>query len=175
MRSMLMLMAAAIMSVAGLSVAQAGYKEKEFTKATWEEIRKERARYYVDAPSVYYNGFVFKRLVTQDGKPNACYTGNMLYGGQTKKCMKWVSRGEDRDECVKYSIVDLWAPLSGTRQVCVDNAGRDDSGPCKKWIEVAYKVSTNVKTRIYSEAGMNDRNDNAGFLGVKYLQLPKCK
>lgn len=165
--------------------AFAGHKQEKIDNTTWQEIESQRARYFVDAQIINFKGSnggtFYKRLLTVDGATAACVYGDQIYGGTSKVCKKWKNDGDDDRKCTKYVPTELWAPISGTRRVCVDR-NDDDGGSwqCEKWLEIDYTIDTNTKAAVFHQPSMDDDNRSGppqyqqGFLGFKRRQLPNC-
>lgn len=170
-----------IVLFASLLFSATSFATGSLDNVSWEEIQQNRARYHVDAPGTFFQnsnpralGSVYKRFITFDGAAAVCVSGDKIYGGKTQSCVKTERSGRDEERCVKYEPNTLWAPLSGYRTICTQWEGRDDNR-CTKYKTIPYKIDTNVKAKVYYQPGMNDDNEEAGLLGYKTMQLPKCK
>lgn len=146
---------------------------------SWTEIQNNRARYFVDSPGAFFLnsnpralGTVYKRFVSVDGFAKVCVAGDKIYGGTVQSCVKMKNGGRDGGQCVETEANQLWAPLSGTRQICARHGGRD--GECREWKTVSYNIDTNVSVKVYDQTSMDRDNDSAGYLGIKKFQLPAC-
>lgn len=73
--------------------AFASSRKAALDKVSWAQIEKQKTKYFVNAPSVRFlgtnGGTFFKRLLTVDGKTNACIVGDQIFGGKSKVCKKW--------------------------------------------------------------------------------------
>jgi hypothetical protein len=176
-----------VSAIAALLVAVpalASSKQAKLDKISWAEIEAQKATYFVNAPSVGFlgtnGGTFFKRLLTVDGKTNVCVAGDQLYGGVSKVCKQWENRNDNGTEkCLKYASTELYAPISGTRTLCVKWDNEDRQSKCLKNIDVDYTIDTNVKAAVLHQPSM-DEDDNGtgasqkGFIGYKSRQLPAC-
>lgn len=178
----LLITAVAALLVAGPALASS--KQAALDKVSWSQIETQKAKYFVDAPSVRFlgtnGGTFFKRLLTVDGKTNACIVGDQIYGGVSKVCTEWAGSGQDDDKtCVKYQATELYAPISGTRTVCVQWENDERPRNCQKWLDIDYTIDTNVKAAILDQPSMQDDDSGTGssrqgFIGYKTRQLPAC-
>jgi hypothetical protein len=150
---------------------------------SWEQIQKNRGRYFVDAPGALFQnsnpralGTIYKRFITVDGFAAVCVDGDKIYGGRVQSCVKKIPVGADNETCVRSEPNDLWVPISGFRTICADTRS-DDRGTCEKFKTIPYKISTNVTAKIFDESRMRDgdTSSNHGLLGTKQMQLPNCR
>ncbi len=129
-----------------------------------------------DGGNIDFGNGIFVRRFSFSGQPQACHDGQYLYAGSAKKCVKPIYSGDDDNitGCAQYKTVSLKTLMVGTRQICTNYSGKDDSGPCTKYSTVKVNRGPKVKVAIYKSGQSSQDHVNAGFLGFTYLTLPVC-
>ncbi|MCB0411109.1 MAG: hypothetical protein KDD22_01200, partial [Bdellovibrionales bacterium] len=152
----------------------------------WSEIQAS-SKYYVDAPgALFINsnpkalGTVYKRFLSVDGKPQVCVSGNMIYAGTTKACVKVDQNAKtgSGQKCLAYETTALWAPVSGTKTICTKYQDSNNT-TCVKTQTISYSF-TNLSADIWNkhlrdEDYPQNKSRANGYLGAKAFALPACQ